>query len=309
MFFKVIDKFFFQIKQVVSFVVMILISLSALTFLYWVLSCANVALPDWLNDFVIYLCNIFTAAHLNPQRAREIQDILPVITSIIIGVISYLANCLLILLERHHKKYQQAVDKYKNFVQKNVNKQLETDFYSELRKSKLMLVKVKVISEQKTSYLTTLTDQKYDTDAISSHIENTILSSISTHGIYQKGKTSDSIYFLINDLDNAKDFFTDVVEFSTKIINENLKPKLDIAFYCGCELLNDSSEILIQEKYISRMFGLKLANKIIVTNKFKVFYENLHKDLFYFAVQGEYNLNDPEDNEIKNTMLYTLQRK
>ena len=308
MFFKVIDKFFVQIKQIVSFVVMILIALSALTFLYWILKSANVILPAWLENLVTYLCNVFTVAHISPQRSREIQDILPVITSIIIGVITYLANCLMVLLERHHKKYHQAVDKYKNFVQNNVNKQLENDFYSELRKSKLMLVKVKVIAEQKVSYLTALTDEKYDTDSISNQIQESILASISTKCVFQKGKANDSVYFLLNDLGNAKDFFTDIVEISTKVINQNMKPKLDIAFYCGCELLNDTTEVRVQEKYISRMFGLKLANKIIVTNKFKVFYENLYNDLFSFSVQGEYNLNGPTD-EIKNTMLYTLQRK
>ena len=123
-------------------------------------------LPAWLESFVTYLCDIFTVAHIGPQRSREIQDILPVITSIIIGIITYLANCLMILLERHHKKYHQAVDKYKTLVQNNVNRQLENDFHFELRKSKLMLVKVKVIAEQKVSYLTALTDEKYDTDAV-----------------------------------------------------------------------------------------------------------------------------------------------
>lgn len=308
MFFKVIDKFFVQFKQIISFLIMVLISLSAIAFLYWILKSAGVSLPAFYTDFVNCLNNIFIIPYLGPQRSRELQDILPVITSIIIGVITYIANCLLVGLELNHKKYHIAVDKYKVHVQNNVNKELQNDFYTELRKSTLMLVKIKIIAEQKSSYLTSSVDEKYDTKEISKNIEETILSSVKTKGVSQKGKTSDSIYFLLNDLDSAKEFFTDLVEYSTKVINENTRPKLDIAFYCGCELLNDISEIRTQEKYISRMFGLKLANKIVVTNKFKVYYENLNKDSFYFAVQGEYNLCENND-DIKNTMLYTLQRK
>ena len=169
-----------------------------------------------------------------------------------------------------------------------------------------MLVKVKIISEQKTSYLNALQDENYDTNSISKSIEEKILASIATPCISQKGKTNDSIYFLINDLGNAKNFFTDIVEVSNSIINENLKPRLNINFYCGCELLNDNSELRVTEKFISRMFDLRLANKIIVTNKFKVFYENIYCNLFSFAVQGEYNLNE-DRNSIKNSMLYTLQ--
>lgn len=308
MFFKVIDKFFLQIKQIISLIVMLLIVLATLTFLFWILNSAKVALPSFLNDFLWKVCDFFAVFYLNSSKYRELHELLPVITSVILGVIAYLANCLMVFLECNHKKYHEAVYHYKKFVQKNVNKQLENDFHTELRKSTLLFVKIKVCAEQKTSYLTAATDEIHDTDTISKNIEERILNSISHSYIKQKGKTNDSIYFLLNNFDNTKAFFSEVVENATKIINENLKPKLDIAFYCGCELLNDSSELQAQDKCISKMFGMKLANKIIVTNKFKVFYENLYKDMFDFSVQGEYNLND-SDVEVVNTMLYILQRK
>lgn len=308
MFFKSLDKFFEELKTVISVIIFVLIAMAILMFFYWFAYCGKVIMPDWLNSFVWSVINFFAQSYKDTPVYKDNIEILPVLTSVIFGFLTYLANCLLVFLENNHKKYKQSVENYKENLAKTINQELHKDFLHELRRTSFMLVKIKIVIHKKTSYLTAMTDDDVNSEQLEKEIEKYILASVKSGILHSKGKTDDSVYFVVSNLNNTKEFFAELVTKSSQLIQSHIRPKMDIGFYCGVELFNDLSEFDEKSSYLDRVLNLKIPNKIVATPRFKIYFDNIVPSLYDFKVLGEYNLSADEDI-VKNTMIYSLQRK
>lgn len=308
MFFKAIDKFFDEIRNVISAIIFAFIAMSILLFIYWIFYVAKLTMPVWLNSFVWGIIDFLTQWHGDRKSLSEITDILPVLASVFFGFLTYLANCLLLFLEDHHKKYKESVENYKLQLEKTINRELHKDFLKELKKTSFMLVKIKIVVEKQSSYLTVSTDKTLDSRSTEKEIENCILAAVKGNKLQTKGKTEDSVYFLLSDFTGSKDFFSELVTNSTQLIKSYLQPKTAISFYCGAELFNDISEFEEKSAYLDNVISLKIPNKIVITPRYKLYFDNIYPSMYEFNVLGEYNLS-PEDITSKNTMLYSLKRK
>lgn len=308
MHFKSIDKFFDEIKNVISIIIFVFIAMAILMFFYWFAYCGKVVMPDWLNNFVWNVINFFAQGYKDTPAYKDNLEILPVLTSVIFGVLTYLANCLLVFLENNHKKYKQSVIDYKKNLEKTINNELHKDFVKELKRTSFMLVKIKIVVEKHTSYLTAMTDEDMNPEGLEKEIEKYILASVKSGLLHSKGKTENSVYFLLANLDNSKEFFAELVTKSSELIKSHLRPKMNIGFYCGAELFNDLGELDEKSAYLDRVLNLKIPNKIVVTPRFRIYFDNIAKNIYDFNVLGEYNLSADVDI-VQNTMLYSLQRK
>ena len=82
----------------------------------------------------------------------------------------------------------------------------------------LMLVKIKVVAEQHVSYLTAMTDTEVNSRELEKEIEKLILESVQSNIVYKKGEADGSVYFVISSIKDSKEFLTELVEQSSKLI-------------------------------------------------------------------------------------------
>lgn len=308
MFFRALDKFFIQIKQFLSIVAFVFIALATFYFIYWLIVSAKIMLPDWLNSFAWSVIDFLAFAIKGTPTYQSNIPVLPVYTSGVFILLTYLTNCLMDLLDNNHRQFKNYVNVYKSNIEKQINVKLHDDFLKELKKVSYMGIKMRVDVVKHESYLTAAADENIDTEALQTEIQTKILSSVTSPYIQSKAISNNSVSLLINDFDNAQDVIAELVAKSAGIINQKISSKLDIVFYCGIELFNDMSEFEATSKYLDKILSLKIRNKVAVTPKFKVFFENIFPNAYYFDTTGEYNVSNNPD-VVKNVMFYSVRRK
>lgn len=307
MFFKVLDKFFDEIKHIISFVVLVLITVALVLFLYWITYAAKIALPDFLNSFVQGIIGFFEPILRLYHDYDKIKDILPVICATIIAVVVYCLNCLVVLLEDFHKKCHTTRDACRIQLEKAINTQLHNSFLDELRKNTLMLIKVKILAEKSESYLAKMS--AVNTEEIASSIEKNILISVNSNLIKNKGNDKNSVYFLVMNNENTRQVLTEIVSISSRLISQNMAQNLKLQFCCVCEVFENIAEFEKINTYLNKLIELKLTNIIAGTEAVKVYYENLHPEMYNFKVLGEYNVKREQEEKNRLIMLYALQRR
>lgn len=307
-FYKLIDKFFEQLKYLTSLFIFLLISLSVLLFVYWLVFSAKVALPDWLNIFVWAIIDSLAKGIKGTPLYNDIIPILPVLASGIFVIITYFCNCFMVFLDNNHKRFEMSVEKYKQNLAKTINEELHKDFINELSKTNHMLIKLKIVATKHTSYLTAMTDEEIDIEKIEKEIQNALLESLNAEYIVQKGISNDSIYFLLTDFAKSREFITELVTKAALKIKPRLLPKLDIAFYCAIQLFDTIVEMQAVQTYLDNMLNVKIKNKIIVAPRVRIYFDEMFPQMYQFDVVGEYNLSD-DIKLTQNVMIHSLRRK
>ena len=308
MFLRVIDKFFYQLRQILSVIIFILIGFSCLYFIYWLVFNAKVQMPDFLNTFVWSIIDFFAMSIKNKPLYKELIPVLPIATCGIFILLTYIANCIMVILENNHRFFRNCVDSYKENLAKTINTELHNDFISELKRTSFMLVKIKVSVIHHTSYLTAMTDKDVDTNQIEKDVEKQIMEAIDSKIVSNKGMDDKCVYFLLTNFSESKTFLSELVSRSSILIKKQIQPKIDINFYCAVDLFNDLSEFTEKSDYLNKVLNLKIENKIAATPRTKVYFENILPAEYHFEVQGEYNLSS-NPNNTKNVMIYSLRRK
>ena len=306
--FKSLDKIFSELKKILSVIALSFIAMSLFMFIYWLLYSAKMDLPDWLNSFAWTVIDFFAKGLKTTKSYSEIVDILPVLCSVIFGVLTYIVNCLNLFTENMHEKYKKSVIDYRTKLENKINSDLHKDFLKDLKKSSFMLIKLKIEVIKKESYLSEYSEEKIDANQIRNEIEKNILMSVPSELIQNKGRSDEGVYFLLSDFSESKAFFASLVKISSKLIKEKIESRLNINFYCGVELFENISQFEEKSKYLDKVLELRIPNKIIITPKYKLYFDNLYSSYFNFNVQGEYSLSENQDSG-KNIMLYSMQSK
>ena len=308
MFFRAIDKFFFQIKNFITIITFVLIGFSCLFFVYWLLFSANLKMPDIFNAFIWSIIDFFAQSFKNTPLYNEILPLLPVLTCGIFILLTYLANCLMVFLENNHRLFKNCVQNYKTNLEKTINTELHNDFINELKRTSYMLIKINIAVIKQESYLSTMSQDDINSSTLEDYIEKQIVDTIDSQYIEKKGVHNRSGYFLINNIEYSKDFLIELVSKSSKVISSQLRPKLEIDFYCVVELLNNLSEFPEKSDSMDKILDLKIKNKIAATPRVKVYFDNIFPNVYKFDTLGEYNLSQIPANT-KNVMIYSMSRK
>ena len=309
MFFKLTGKLLDKLKNIFSVLSFFCIAMSVLFFIYWLLYAFGFDnFPKPLNNIVWGSVDLFFGWWMSSAQFKEVMDILPVLSSILYGILAYLINCTIVSFGNMQKEVKKTAENYRQNLENKINSQLHSSFLDDLKTNSFMLIKIKTDVSIKTSYLTNPNAVVDNSKDIEKNIEETILNSIDSPNILKKGLDNSSLYIVISNLAASKDFLTHVVNTSVSSINKYLKENTTVSFYCCAEVFSDLQEFEEKSVYLNRVLALKISNKIAITPKFKMYYENLFPSFYYFKVLGEYNLNASSDNT-KNTTLYTIQRK
>ena len=307
---KFLDKFFEEIKYMITIVVFFNIAMAVLFFIYWLVFCARLTVPYWLELFIWNVIDFWAQGIKHTPLYNEITTILPVLVSGIFVVITYILNCFIVFLEGNHERLNKKVDDYKRKIEKKINEELHHDFIKELKKNNYMLLKIKIAATLHTSYLTAMTDVQIDTAKLEEKIQKAILDSMNEPYIQDKALSNGSLYFFLNDVSVSKDFIVNLVTVSSRLIKPELVPKLDVAFYCAVDLLENPSDLKVRAEYLDRVLNIKIKNKIIATPKFKLYFETIYPGVYQFDVMGQYYIESPDANgKLDSVMVYSLRRK
>lgn len=308
MFFKLIDKLLSNLKKVISAVSFFLIGFAIYFFVYWLLYSANVPLPQAFTGFSWAIIDFFAFAIKHKPIYSELLPVLPVATCAIFIFITYFLNCLINLVDVNQTLVKDISVKKRIALEKKINTQLHKSFIDELNINKFAMIKIKIVATQQESYLSSLNTDPIDLIALAKKIETSVLDSFDSQLILKKGRDDNSLFFILNDLSNMKNIVTQLVSISTQCINKELRPKLSIDFLCGIDLAGDNLQFPGVASYLDRIINLKIKNKILVSPKFKVYFENIFPDVFSFNMSGEYNLSE-DPLLVKEVTLYYITRK
>ena len=306
---KFLDKFFEEIKYMITLVVFFNIAMAVLFFIYWLVFCARLTVPYWLELFIWNVIDFWAQGIKHTPLYNEITTILPVLVSGIFVVITYILNCFIVFLEGNHERLNKKVDDYKRKIEKKINEELHHDFIKELKKNNYMLLKIKIAATLHTSYLTAMTDVQIDTAKLQEKLQNAILESMNETYIESKGISNGALYFLLKDISSSKDFIVNLVTNSSRIIKPEIVPKLEIAFYCAVDLIDNVADVAAREAYLDRVLNIKIKNKIIATPKFKIYFDTLLPSAYHFDTLGQYNIESTQDGKLSSVMIYALRRK
>lgn len=308
MFYKLYDKFLDKIKYLLSFITFIFIALATYFFIYWLLFSANLTLSSSLETFSWAIIDFVSLPIKHTKVYTEMAPVLPVLTCGAFILFTYVINSIIDLLESYGKVLKDYSYKSRVELEKKINTQLHKAFIDELNVYKYLVLNLKIAVIQKESYLSALNDKPIDTTALELTIQDKILSAINSQYVIRKYIENGVVTLLISDFNHAKDAISDIVGKSVAIITNEMRDRLDIQFYCGADLLKENDYGGFISKNTTKIINCKIKNKIAVTPKFKVYYENILPDEFNFSTAGEYNMSDDPDL-LQNEMLYFITRK
>ena len=306
---KYLDNFFEEIKYMITLIVFFNIAMAVLFFIYWLVFSARLTMPYWLELFIWNVIDFFAQSIKGTPLYKEIIPVLPVLVSGVFVVVTYFLNCFVVFLENNHERLNKKVEDYKHKIAKKINEELHHDFINELKKNSHMLLKIKIVATMHSSYLTAMTDAQIDTAMLQDKIQKGILASMNEPYIQDKSLSNGSLSFLLNDISKSKDFIINLVTNSSRLIKPEIVPKLEIAFYCAVELLDNLADLPARSAYLDRVLNIKIKNKIIATPKFKLYFETIYPSVYHFDVLGQYNIESEEGGKLTSVMVYALRRK
>ena len=73
------------------------------------------------------------------------------------------------------------------------------------------------------------------------------------------------------------------------------------------QLLESKEQLAEEFAFIKKLHNTKIKNKVLVSPKFKMYFDEMFPKMYQFDVVGQYNF-APEGTEVKNVMVYALRR-
>lgn len=304
--FRTIDNLFLQAKKIVTVFIFIFLIISVLFFLYWLIVSMKIVLPDFINVLFMGLINMIAIAIKDSPLYKNVEVLLPLVVSMLFIVLTYLFNCILAYLEDAHKKFGKYVNNYKMNLEVTINKQLQKNYIDELNKTKFFMTMVKIEVKNLNSYL----HEPVPEEEIKA-LENKILSSLcklmNLPCIMSKVHSDENVLFICNDLRMASEFYANIVQKTVALINKNMMEKISINFFCAVDVFDNENEINFKTAEIKKITDLRIRNKILVSPRFKVFYQEMYPGYFIFKLLGEYNFSKTAYKS-QYVNIYTLHR-
>ena len=304
---KIIDSLFEHMKKLITILVFISLTLAIIYFIYWLIVSIKIPLPEAVNNLFLAPTNMINAQIPNFPNVKDVFLLLPIAISLIFIILTYLLNYILQFVELIHKNYLNFVDTYKTILEMKINTQLKQNFIKELNKSVFLATKLKIEAESPNSYLRNTLSKKNLT-ALENKITKEILEEIKDVSIIRKDFSEANAYFIAAIPQNTALFFTTFINKTVQIINENIKERVKINFYCAVDIFDTENEANYKLAELDKVINLKVPNKILVAPRFKTYYKELYPEYFTFSLLGEYNFSK-NNYKSKCINIYTLHRK
>lgn len=304
--FRTIDKLFLHTKKLISACIFISLIMSVLFFLYWLIISMRIALPESINGFFIFWINIAGSAIYNTPMYKNVSMLLPLVVSVFFIGLTYLLNCVMLYVEESHKGFKKYVEEYKANLEKTINMQLRKNFINELTRTNYFITKMRLQVKTLNSYLHQPLPEE-ECRNMEDTILKSILNSMNQPYLVKKGIDGNSIYLICNDMRLASEFYTQFVSKSVAYINKYLQEKISINFYCNVDVFDFENETKFKLQEMDKVLALHIRNKILVSPRFKTYFQELYPGYFIFKLLGEYNFSQTSYRS-QYVNIYTLHR-
>ena len=286
--FQVVEKLFFRAKQIISIINFVFLALSVVFFLYWLIICARVNVPQPINSFF----GFFTEYAAQFMRSSSIYEnlvlLLPIIYSCIFVFLTYVMSYALTYLEIKHREFLAFQERYKKSLEEKINAELKKAFIAEISQAKFLLIKLKIEASIVESFLRNFDDTP-DVDKIQNEISKKIIDNLNDSFFSKKIINNGIIYLVNTNLKLAPELFIDLVNVSINTINQYISERYSLKFYCVAEIFNDESEFAEKSAVIDKILNLKIQNRIVIQPKFKTYFDEMDPESFMYKLIGEYN--------------------
>lgn len=305
--FRTIDNLFLQAKKLITIIIFIFLILSVLFFLYWLLISMSITLPVFIDAFFVLVVNIAGEAIKNTPFYENLVFLLPLVVSMFFIAVTYLFSCLLVYVEDSHKKFKKYVQEYKANLEQSINKQLRRNFITELTKTNYFITKIRIQVKTLNSYLHEPMPEE-DCRTLEQKIITGVCNLMNQSNLYTKELVgTDSAYFVHTDLRLASEFYAYLVQKVVSLINRYMIDKISINFYCAVDVFDNENELKYKLAELDKIVDLKVRNKILVSPRFKVYFQELYPGYFVFKLLGEYNFSQTSYRS-QYVNIYTLHR-
>lgn len=292
--------------MLISAVIFIFLIIAVSFFLYWLITSMNIILPNFINDFFQYGISLIGSGFIDSDLYKNITMLLPLVVSIIFILLTYISNCILLYVEQSHKKFQKYVTDYKNNLEKTINQQLKRNFINELTKTNFFVTKMKIEVKTLNSYLHTPLPEE-ECRKLEATILTSIFKAMNQSYIIKKELEQDGIYFICADMRLSSEFYAEFVSKAVTYINKYMLDKVSINFYCSVDVFDNECEEKLKLAEMDKILALKVRNKILVSPRFKVYFQELYPGYFIFKLLGEYNFSETTYKS-QYVNIYTLHR-
>ena len=270
---------------------------SALSFIFWFLNCFDV---DWL-----YLFNwLFSAPYMVVSMFYTPKGVTMDFSLTIVGGFFLLLGfgCdFLINLLYQKISYLQEEEERKIEKRKMLRKQRKTakpiaDYSQEEKKevnpfenSKLIfliLPNIKKIKRKKDDLELTF----QEVEIWKQRVNKKLIQNFNYSNPLQKGYYRKNLFLVYNDFNYVDDFIYYIKPTLSSLVMEFRRYGISVNF---CHVLSSITDMKTLEKELDCMdttFALNFVNEFIVTNRFKITYDNKVSKKYQLELKGEYNL-------------------
>ena len=303
---------FAQIIYGVKFLRFAFFFYSFLSFVFWFLNCFEV---DWL-----YLFNwLFAIPYIFVQKFYSPEGVSADFSLAIIGGIALLLGFIFDFIfnsiyqrildmeeEEERKIKERRMKERQNNKKKYVQREQVADVIA-FENSKLLfliLAHTKKIKRKKEDLELTF----QEVEIWKQRVTKKLIENISYSKPMQKGYYKKNLFLLYKDFNYADDFVYYIKPTLDSIALEFRKYGIQVKFSYTLSALADLQNIEKELDCMDTILSLNFINEIIVTNRFKVTYENKATQQYDLQLKGEYNLS--KNLSITNRQpLYSLTEK
>lgn len=266
---------------------------SFLSFIFWFLNCLEV---DWLymfNWLFIIPYQIVTVFYTPQGVSADFSLAIIGGASLILGFIfdtgcGRLYDRILLMEEEEERRIRQRRMKEKRETKKQVAPSLPTDTIPFENSKLLFLILPHANKIKRKKDDLELTFQ--EVELWKQRINKKLLENISYSKPMQKGYYRKNLFLMYKDFNYADDFVYFVKPTLDSIKLEFRKYGISVAFSYVLSALTDLQRLEQELDCMDTILSLNFVNEVIVTNRFKVTYDNKATQQYDLQLKGEYNL-------------------
>lgn len=266
---------------------------SFLSFVFWFLNCFEV---DWLYLFnwlfvVPYqlVSNFYTPQGVSADFSLAIIGGLSLLLGFIFDfVVNSLYTKIILLEEEEERKVKQRRMREKQINRKKSiqQEQLNTTAFEDSKLLFLILPHTNKIKRRKEELELTF----QEVEIWKQRVNKKLIENISYSKPMQKGYYRKNLFLLYKDFNYADDFVYYIKPTLDSISLEFRKYGIQVGFSYVLSALADIQNLEKELDCMDTILSLNFINEIIVTNRFKVTYDNKGIQQYHLQIKGEYNL-------------------
>lgn len=266
---------------------------SFLSFVFWFLNCFEV---DWLYLFnwlfvlpYQLVSNFYTPQGVSADFSLAIIGGLSLLLGLIFDfVVNSLYTKIILLEEEEERRVKQRRMREKQINRKKSvqQEQLSTAVFEDSKLLFLILPHTNKIKRKKEELELTF----QEVEIWKQRVNKKLIENISYSKPMQKGYYRKNLFLLYKDFNYADDFVYYIKPTLDSISLEFRKYGIQVGFSYVLSALADIQNLEKELDCMDTILSLNFINEIIVTNRFKITYDNKGIQQYHLQIKGEYNL-------------------